>query len=355
MPCSLEYNEQLQNIFAAIKSSGWEIKVESSDVTRMPVDIIVAKDELTLRIRIYTWAIVKSGREGERKINWRYLPTRIAHQASGDALRIELRRKAYNLLVGQSDELGVLLFALFDPYIHREHLESSPVQIRLETLQEAKTKGFAQQPKNTGDITIVFRAEDLMQVVQGLYDVVFKQKNKNAVAEKISEIAASEAPVNQDDDVFTGLTPRERAAALRAIRDPGFRNRVLQAYEHRCAVCGIDLDFVIAAHIVSVGQGGSDETKNGIVLCPNHHGAFDMGFIAFSENYEVVVNRKELKSLIDQGKKESVKAFLDSVGDRIRLPRKQNLHPPPEYLRRALEERGMTDCVCRSSLSLEKP
>ena len=347
----MEFDEQLQNIFSAITSSGWTITVESPDLSKMPVDIIASNDEQTIPIRIFTWAIVKSGRTGERKVNWRYLPDRIVHRGSGDALRTKLRKNAYNLLIGQSDELGVLLFALFDPFIHREHLESSPVQIRLETLKKAKSEGFAHQYKNTGDITIVFRAEDLMQVLQGLYDVVFKHKNKSAIAEKITEITDSENPVDQEN-AFPRLTQRERAAALRALRDPGFRSRVLRAYHHKCAVCGIDLDFVIAAHVVSVGQGGSDETKNGIALCPNHHEAFDMGFIGFDENYEVVLNRKQLKLLKDQGKETSVKVFLESVQDRIKLPRDPNLRPPPEYLRKALQERGIIDSVCRSSLSL---
>jgi predicted restriction endonuclease len=42
-----------------------------------------------------------------------------------------------------------------------------------------------------------------------------------------------------------------------------------------------------AAHIRSVKEHGSDDPRNGLVLCATHHRAFDAGFFAVSPDYEL--------------------------------------------------------------------
>lgn len=346
------FEEQVQNVVEAIESSGWQVEVESKDITQMPVDMVAVKEEQSIPIRLYTWAIVKSGRRGERKINWRYLPFRIRHRGVGDTLRTELKKDAYNLLIGQSEEYGHTLFALFDPFVHREHIESSPIQIKLETLRQAEREGFSYQFKNTGDTTLVFYPESLMQMLLGLYKLVFEGKQKEDVADIISKIMQSTDPV-EPEDVFPTLGKRERTMALRAIRDPSFRNRVMRAYENKCALCGLDLDFVSAAHIVSVGQGGSDETKNGVALCPNHHEAFDLGLIGFDEDYSTIVNKRQLDILIKKGKKESVRVFLTTVRENLILPRITSKRPSSQYVQKALKDRGLVDYVSIEELDID--
>ena len=64
--------------------------------------------------------------------------------------------------------------------------------------------------------------------------------------------------------------------ALRRRRDPGFRDRVLRAYEYRCCVCGFDLRIghtpagLEAAHIQWHHVGGPDIEPNGLSLCALH-------------------------------------------------------------------------------------
>jgi len=345
------FNEQLQNIIDAVKNAGWQIKIVSTDTTRMPIDLIAVSGEHAVKLRIFTWAIVKSGRKGERKINWRYLPFRVHHKGTGDTLKTELRGDAYNVLIGQWNEKGILLFALFDPYIHHEHIESSPIQIKFQTLALARKNGFAYQYKNTGDIALVFYPEYFMQVLLGLYKLAFEGTDKKAIAEKISAILESTIPV-VEDEVFPGLEKREKIAALRAIRDPSFRKRVLDAYRWKCAMCGIGLDFVIAAHIVSVGQGGTDETRNGIVLCPNHHKAFDLGLIGFNEDYQIVVNKEQIDALSQQGKSNALRKFLSNLQDELKLPNNQKALPSPQCILKALADRGITNYLRLAKLCL---
>ena len=69
---------------------------------------------------------------------------------------------------------------------------------------------------------------------------------------------------------------RARIATSRLLRDARFRKKVVSAYDARCAMCGLDLDLVVAAHILPVAAPGSmDIVPNGIALCENHHRLFD--------------------------------------------------------------------------------
>jgi predicted restriction endonuclease len=50
----------------------------------------------------------------------------------------------------------------------------------------------------------------------------------------------------------------------------------------RCAVCTVELKCLLdAAHIRGVAERGSDDPRNGIILCKNHHAAFDAGLFKF--------------------------------------------------------------------------
>lgn len=69
---------------------------------------------------------------------------------------------------------------------------------------------------------------------------------------------------------------RARTATTRLIRDAKFAKEVVEAYDHRCAMCGINLDLVSGAHIFPVSAPGSnDQATNGLALCENHHRTFD--------------------------------------------------------------------------------
>jgi len=75
----------------------------------------------------------------------------------------------------------------------------------------------------------------------------------------------------------------EPRVSSRAARDPAFRERVLRAYERRCAVCGYDGrlgrdDLALeAAHIRWHCYDGPDDVSNGLALCSFHHAALDRG------------------------------------------------------------------------------
>jgi putative restriction endonuclease len=78
-------------------------------------------------------------------------------------------------------------------------------------------------------------------------------------------------------------------------RSPDFRERVLRAYEYRCAVCGFDVRLgnipiaLEAAHVKWVQAGGPCKEENGIALCAMHHKLFDRGAFSLTPTNELII------------------------------------------------------------------
>jgi putative restriction endonuclease len=123
------------------------------------------------------------------------------------------------------------------------------------------------------------------------------------------------------------------STSTRRRRDPGFRDRVLLAYEYRCCVCGFDLRIghlpagLEAAHIQWHNVGGPDIEPNGLSLCALHHKLFDLGvFTVEPAEHRIVFSRHAIGSASDgQG-------ILQFHGRPLRLPQQADLNPGAEFL-----------------------
>lgn len=79
--------------------------------------------------------------------------------------------------------------------------------------------------------------------------------------------------------------PIERAystiQAKQRLHQSAFRLQVLDAYRHRCSICGFPRDELLdAAHILpDKDERGVPEVPNGLCLCRLHHGAFDTNLL----------------------------------------------------------------------------
>ena len=112
-----------------------------------------------------------------------------------------------------------------------------------------------------------------------------------------------------------------------------FRGNVLAAYENRCAVSGMQLNLLDAAHIIPVEHDrGTDELRNGLCLTVLHHRAFDHGLIGIKADYSVIVNDREMDRLRKIGWDGGEKAFRSTLRDQILLPARKSYYPDPEYL-----------------------
>jgi putative restriction endonuclease len=81
-------------------------------------------------------------------------------------------------------------------------------------------------------------------------------------------------------------------------RPSKFRDEVLRAYEHRCAVCRFQglLDGSVvgveAAHVRWHAFAGPGDVDNGIALCVLHHKLFDLGAFGISEERCVLISSR---------------------------------------------------------------
>ena len=90
--------------------------------------------------------------------------------------------------------------------------------------------------------------------------------------------------------------PASGKAATKKKRDPAFRDAVMRAYEHRCAVCGYDgrlgtSDLALeAAHVQWHAYDGPDVVGNAMAMCSFHHKALDAGAVGLTEDHKVLVS-----------------------------------------------------------------
>lgn len=78
---------------------------------------------------------------------------------------------------------------------------------------------------------------------------------------------------------------QERSTARRQVKarvgQQRFKFQVFQWYGEQCAVCGITARQLLdAAHLRPKKEYGSDDPRNGLVLCASHHRALDAGLFA---------------------------------------------------------------------------
>jgi putative restriction endonuclease len=114
-------------------------------------------------------------------------------------------------------------------------------------------------------------------------------------------------------------------------RGPAFRQRVLKAYEWRCAVCGFDVRLgtvpiaLDAAHIRWHQFGGPDLESNGLALCVLHHKTFDLGAFTVKEGVLLVSDQANGSA----GFQESLLAYH---GKPVRPPQHPDWRPRPGHL-----------------------
>src|SRR4051812_47886899 len=94
----------------------------------------------------------------------------------------------------------------------------------------------------------------------------------NLAAVIASRILEQHFPESLHQDILNAVGLTLETAVTRRKRDPAFRQRVLRAYDFRCAVCGFDVRLgsvsiaLDAAHIRWHQAGGPETEDNGLAL-----------------------------------------------------------------------------------------
>jgi len=156
--------------------------------------------------------------------------------------------------------------------------------------------------------------------------------NNEALIRKVAEIVLNNHfPETIHEDILAAVGLNLNTSTNKS-RDPKFRERVLCAYEYRCAVCGFNVRLrnnliaVEAAHIKWHQAGGPDSEDNGISLCAMHHKLFDRGVFTLTSSGKLIVAEKA----------HGTNGFEDWLmryhGKKVRLPIRPEYKPRDLYV-----------------------
>jgi putative restriction endonuclease len=150
---------------------------------------------------------------------------------------------------------------------------------------------------------------------------------------QVDDISAAYVTVaNQTAD--NGAEAR-REYVTRAVRQrlhqELFRERVLRAYQERCALCSLrHQELLDAAHITPDSHPDGDPVvSNGVALCKLHHAAFDRLFFAVRPDYIIEVK----PSILAEHDGPMLVVGLQQIhGQVLFLPRQSSDRPDPKRL-----------------------
>lgn len=326
MPRQPSKRELLERILGAIDEGGWRYLILGTD---HPFLLRVFKEESSaFNVRTYIWNCTHGGGAARRVDEYRIQLT----GAVPDVLPGEK-----TLLLGWHEGYGV--FAAFDVTRHIRQTSSSPsIQVGQSALLNAHTHTFASYKRGNDEVVIAFRPEYLVDYalnMTALHGNVGGSEDSSEVLNNLDTVHDSRIENIPD------LVRREVVATIkRKYRQHDFRNRVLTAYSHRCAMCGVQLKLVEAAHILPVAhETSNDDTTNGVALCTLHHKAFDNNLVSFNKEYEVEISSKQVNKMAESNFVEGLSDFRRNLRPVIILPADRRDYPRPEYISEAREVR----------------
>ena len=232
-------------------------------------------------------------------------------------------------------------FSAWDPdrFIIRNSRRRFSVYTRLSCMREANAEGFSTYIDTNGQNVVLFRPDLL-----GLY-VENSTALHQANDEQLRQTFGIESATSLDQPLLPSIEgERQRTRETRNAypRNPRFRRDVLRAYSHRCAICGIQLDLVDAAHIIPHSHPeGYDTISNGLALCVLHHRSFDTGLLYVREDYSIQVNPAKVSYLGRIDRTDGLVQYRQQLRDHLLLPRNNNWLPARNNFIRGNELRGV--------------
>ena len=148
-----------------------------------------------------------------------------------------------------------------------------------------------------------------------------------------------------DRSTMSDPAPRREyvtAIAKRRLHQGVFRDRVLSAYQVRCAVCRLRHGSLLdAAHIIPDNEeDGEPIVSNGLALCKIHHAAFDQNFLGIRPDFKVEVKVKLLEEIDGPMLQHGIKEMHEQP---IWLPRSKVDQPDKDRLEARYERFKLAD------------
>ncbi len=316
-------------IEAAISESN-AVGYLTSSPNQQPRAFWVSHGGVTTELWTYAWTLTPGGRP---QLRHEY---RIQMTSVGSPL--PTNPKGPTLLLGYEPQRDV--FVGFDLVKHSVFTPGSPsVQVDVRILDKAKLRGIAVHRKANDEIAVAFRPDHFVAYFSDTDAIHEAAPNNDFV--QIFDSMTSAPEVLPDLQTLSPTRRRLVHTVSRLSRSASFRREVLGAYDHRCAVTGIQLRLVDAAHILPVGAEGSvDDVRNGVALSPTFHRAFDRGVIYLDEDLEMRPNNLVVTKLKLQGLSDGVDQLISSLGP-LHLPSDQQRWPDKAFIQKGNHFRGI--------------
>lgn len=168
-------------------------------------------------------------------------------------------------------------------------------------------------------------------VAPGIYEPLFPAFITDWNA---AQLRCSLAVSSAHGDSLAPPSVLERRYAMRTVQQrlhqAAFRERVLAAYDNRCALSFLpDRRLIDAAHIIPDGHDlGQPDVKNGICMSKIHHAAYDARLIGIDPDLTIHISERLLE-IHDGPLLEGIKAL---AGRKIRQPEDERARPDRERL-----------------------
>lgn len=327
----LQKSELFARVERALFDSGWHY-ISLTSPEEHPARYRIFQDEQRYAILVYIWNLTPGGRN--RPLDeWRI-------QATG-VDRFEPEPNGKTLILGWEDQRGV--FVGFDLGKHQGPIGYSPsIQLREHALDGAVRDVFAIHNKGNEELAVAFRPDFLPSYIANVESLHECGEFEGEI--DLLQQLGSQAEELDDSDVDSAVAePRRFAvvAAKRALREIGFRNRVLRAYGHSCAMCGVQLGLLDAAHILPAAHPDStDSTNNGVALCALHHRAFDRTLVTFDSEFRTHANEDMISRLAAENKDGGLTAFRSALQPILAVPPDRRDRPGKRFIDSANELRG---------------
>lgn len=316
----------------AARLSGWSLLYLSASGEH-PARYQLYREGRAITVRVYIWNISHGG--GTRSA------TEYRIQVTGFA-QFEPEVGGQTLILGWWDDVGV--FAGWDFRQHQKPLGASPsMQVGEAALRQALLTGFAPYLKSN-ETAIAFRPDFLGTYIE-YHDALHDSGSIPAEAGLLAKLSDDPDEVDEATIQSEVAEPRRYAAqeTLLALRALDFSRRVLTAYGHRCAMCGIQLRLIDGAHILPVAHAEStDQTSNGVALCTLHHRAYDRALITFGSDFSIHVSESRMNELGAEDKAGGAKAFRAALRPILNTPPDKKDRPGATFVAKANALRGWT-------------
>jgi putative restriction endonuclease len=321
---------QLENSFRA---SGYQFLL-SGDASVKPFRFIVYNDVERYAFIIYAWTLTQGGGAGRHRTDEYKIQMTLSNWQDG----LLFEPGSITLLLGWSESLRV--WAGFDAHYHQILTgRSNMVSIYGDALQKAVNGQIGMSRKANGETSIAFPPFFLVDYAKqaDLFHGYAQEQRASNIIEEVTTIVPS---IRLED-----IAPAERALEVKQIalryRNRRFRYNILAVYKNRCAMTGMQLELVDAAHIIDVAfDESTDEIKNGLCLSASCHRAFDAGLIVVTPDYHIVLNREKIAGLQERALAEGLDLFKQQIQPKLLLPADSAHHPSPAYLQRRFELHG---------------